>query len=97
MLERVAQAPSKPSERSKTPLVPASEIQTEVPSVAARVCLAATEALKVAFEESCSERLVSVTLNFVTPSSASLHSAHGYARVHTSIYIYIYIHIFACT
>ena len=39
----------------------------------------------------CSKMLVSVTLSSVLLSIALLCSVHGYARVHTSIYIYIYI------
>ena len=40
---------------------------------------------------SCSKKLCSVTLDSVAQHSALLCSVHGYARVHTSIYIYIYI------
>ena len=43
--------------------------------------------------KNCSNRLCSATLPSVTLCSGSLFSVHGYARVHTSIYIYIYTYI----
>ena len=42
---------------------------------------------------SCSKSLCSLTLHSVAHRSAPPCSVHGYARVHTSIYIYIYINI----
>ena len=50
-----------------------------------------------AFEEAFKEavqRSGSATLSPVTLHSAALYTVHGYARVHTSIYIYIYIYIY---
>ena len=42
---------------------------------------------------SCSRSLCSLTLHSVAHRSALPCSVHGYARVHTSIYIYIYIYM----
>ena len=42
---------------------------------------------------SCSKSLCSLTLHSVAHRSALPCSVHGYARVHTSIYIYIYMYV----
>ena len=46
----------------------------------------------------CSKKLFkkdgSATLHSASHHSAPLHSVHGYAQVHSSIYIYIYIYIY---
>ena len=41
-------------------------------------------------QKGCLKTLCSVTLHSATLHSAALSSVHVYARVHTSIYIYIY-------
>ena len=46
-----------------------------------------------AVRDRCSQKLVSGALCSEPLHSALLCSVHGYARVHTSIYIYIYIYI----
>ena len=46
-----------------------------------------------AVRDRCSQKLVSVAACSEPMHSARLCCVHGYARVHTSIYIYIYIYI----
>ena len=48
---------------------------------------------KNAVRRGCSKELSLLTLSSASLRSVPLCSVHGYARVHTSIYIYIYIYI----
>ena len=57
--------------------------------IAAQVLLLRHFTLKNSVRRGCSKKLCSVTLYSVPLSSASLCSVHGYARVHTSIYLYL--------
>ena len=52
--------------------------------------------LKNAVQNHCSRKLHSGTLNSVPLRLAPLCSVHGYARVHTSMYIYIYMCVCVC-
>ena len=52
------------------------------------------EGLQRCVQRICSKKLGSATLHFASLHSAPLYSVHGYARVHTSIYIYIYQYIY---
>ena len=49
-------------------------------------------ALEACIQRGCSKRLSLLPLSSASLGSAPLCSVHGYARVHTSIYIYIYIY-----
>ena len=56
----------------------------------------APRALEKAVRDRYSKMLVSVTLCSEPLYSVSLCIVHGYARVHTSIYIYIYTSVDPC-
>ena len=79
---------SEPQRRSKSLFKHASELQTL--KIAAQATLLSHLALNIAFKEAVRRScpLQRCSLYSVSLNSASLFFVHGYARVHTSIYIH---------
>ena len=81
------------AERSQVLLERASELQ-RARKCCSSACFRAAERSQLLLEKTVqkdvSGKLCLVTLNSGSLHSALLNSVHGYARVHTSIYIYIY-------